>query len=423
MKKSIAAACLGWMFSSVDIVLLILFQHEVAQALHVGVQSIRIAIGVGLLGSALGGVVFSQLGDRYGRVRALSWCVILYSLSTAGMALAPNLAVLMAMRFISGVGTGGEWSVGFALIAEIAPRTGRGKLGGLVAGMFNLGTFLAVILFQARLGWRAAFGVMALPAIYAVWLRSRVPESPVWLAWQASRGADAALEARLRRAPISMLFQGRLLPLTLKMTLIFTLMNFAFYSFSTTFMNYLQEPSGTGGLGLDVRAQLPYQVALNSVGLIATLLAGLVSDRLGRRLSYSLLCLFGGLGYLLLHLVTRGASGSGSGVPSGLLLILCMISGSYGINGVIGTLTSELFPTHVRSTGPGFCQNIGKGIGGLAGPPLAGALVGTLGYPLVMALPGVFLFSLAGLIWTLPAVGGREVKAVEDDSYLAAGGT
>ena len=418
MKRSIAAACLGWMFSAVDIVLLILFQHEVAQALHVEVQVIRVAIGVGLLGSALGGVVFAQLGDRYGRVRALGWCVALYSLSTAGMALSHGAAMLMAMRFLAGVGTGGEWSVGFALIAEVSPRTGRGKLGGMVAGMFNLGTFLAVVLFQAKLGWRTAFGVMALPALYALWLRFTVPESPVWLALQEARArgqVDERLEAQYRRAPVALLFRGRLRGLTLKMTLLFTLMNFAFYAFSTTFMNYLQEAPATGGLGLDVRAQAPYQFVLTASGLVSVVTAGFLSDRLGRRLTFSAFCVLGGIGYLLLHWVTHQP---GAGVPSGLLAIFCVITTGYGINGVVGTLASELFPTHLRSTGPGFAQNLGKGIGGMAGPPLAGALVAPLGYSVVMALPGFFLLALAALIWLLPAVGGREVKAVEDDSYL-----
>ena len=88
-------------------------------------------------------------------------------------------------------------------------------------------------------------------------------------------------------------------------------------------------------------------------------------------------------------------------------------------SGVIGTIVSELYPTHVRSTGPGFCQNLGKGIGGMAGPPLAGALVLSLGYPVVLALPGLLLVTLAALIWVLPDVDGRELRAVEDDSYLA----
>ena len=415
MNRSVLAACLGWMFSAVDIILLILFQEDVAHSLGVSVWTIQLATGVGLLGSAVGGLTFAQLGDRYGRVRTLGWCVIFYSLATAGMALAPNAAVLIAMRFLSGVGTGGEWSVGFALVAEVSPRTGRGRLGGMVASFFNLGTFVAIILFQAPLGWRAAFAVMALPALGVLWLRRNVPESPVWVALQDARkrgAVDPALEARFRKAPLGQLFRGPVLAITLKTTLIFTLMNFAFYGFSTQFIEYLQS---AGGLDLDKRHQAPYQLTINLVSLLAAVVGGWLSDRVSRRLVYAALCLIGAAGFATLNLTMRDAGGA---APSLLLLILAVIVLGYGINGVIGTITSEVFPTHLRSTGPGFCQNVGKGIGGMAGPPIAGALVHTLGYPAVLALPGLFLLVLAGLIWSLPSVGGREVRAVEDDAHL-----
>lgn len=416
MKRSVLAACLGWMFSAVDIILLILFQNEVAAGLGTSVETIKLAIGVGLLGSALGGIGFAQLGDRYGRVRALGWCVIVYSVATAGMALAPGVGALMAMRFLSGIGTGGEWSVGFALIAEVSPRTGRGWIGGVVAATFNLGTFLAIVLFQSPLGWRLAFAVMALPALGVLWLRRSVPESPVWVGLQEARAKGEvapALEAAYRRAPIALLFRGRMRGLTLKTTLIFVLMNFAFYSFSTTFLDYLQSQ---GGLGLDKAGQAPYQFILNGASLVSILVAGWLSDRISRRLTYAALCLLGVVGYLFLFLGVRGA---GVAVPTGLMTILAVIVLSYGINGVIGTITAELFPTHLRSTGPGFCQNVGKGLGGLAGPPVAGLLVLHHGYAPVLAMPGLCLLALALLIWTVPRADAREVRSVEGDDYLA----
>ncbi len=417
---SVAAACLGWLFSAVDIVLLILFQRQVAEALSVEPQAVRIAIGVGLLGSALGGVAFAQLGDRFGRVRVLGWCVLLYSVATAGMAASPNVAVLMALRFVAGVGTGGEWSLGFALIAEVWPGGRRGAIGGLVGAMFNLGTFLAVGLYHSGLGWRGAFAVMAAPALLVLWLRRSVPESPVWTELQEARRAGRVapeLEAAMRRVPVRALFAGRLAGVTLKATLLFSLMNLAFYAFSTVFINYLQLEPAEGGLGLATREELPYQLALNVVTLVGIVTAGVLSDRLGRRFGFSLFCLLGGLGSAWLLSVTSGVV-PGAGAPPWLLPALCAVCLGYGINGIVGPLSSELFPTHLRSTGPGFCQNLGKGIGGMAGPPLAGALVPGLGFPLVLALPGVVVLVLAALVWTLPAVGGREVAAVEDEGFL-----
>ena len=117
-RSTLLAACLGFLFSAADIVLLIFFQAEVAQALGVDLQKVRVAIGVGLLGSAFGGMFFAQLGDRIGRVRTLGLSVLLYSLSTGGMSLVNNLGLLYALRFLAGVGTGGEWSLGFAMVAE-----------------------------------------------------------------------------------------------------------------------------------------------------------------------------------------------------------------------------------------------------------------------------------------------------------------
>jgi MFS family permease len=416
VNRSVLAACLGWMFSAVDIILLILFQNDVAATLGVPVETIKLATGVGLLGSALGGIVFAQLGDRYGRVRALGWCVILYSLATAGMALAPNAAVLIAMRFVSGVGTGGEWSVGFALVAEVSPRRGRGRQGGLVAAFFNLGTFVAIILFQAPLGWRAAFALMALPALGVLWLRRRVPESPVWTELQAARRrgeVNASLEARLRRVPVALLFRADMLGLTLRTTLLFALMNFAFYAFSTTFIDYLQSQ---GGLALDKAGQAPYQLTLNGVSLLSVLGAGALSDRMSRRALYALLCAIGAAGHLLFYVATHGRVGA----APGLLAILAVVVLSYGVNGIIGTITAEVFPTHLRSTGPGFCQNVGKGIGGLAGPIVAAVLVTSRGFPFVLALPAFFVLPLAALIFTLPRADAREVRPVEDEGYLRA---
>lgn len=418
MNRSVLAACLGWMFSAVDIILLILFQKEVAAGLGTSVEVIKLATGVGLLGSAVGGVVFAQFGDRYGRVRTLGWCVILYSLATAGMGAAPNAAALIAMRFLSGIGTGGEWSVGFALVAEVAPRTSRGRVGGLVAGFFNLGTFVAIILFQSPLGWRGAFALMALPALGVLWLRRSVPESPVWVALQEARRAgrvDAELEARFKKPPVALLFRGPMRALTAKVTLVFTLMNFGFYAFSTTFIDYLQS---AGGLGLDKQGQAPYHLVLNGVSLVSIIVAGVLSDRISRRLLYAALCTAGAVGHALFYNATHDA---GAAVPTGLMAILALVTLSYGINGLIGTITAEVFPTHLRATGPGFCQNVGKGLGGLAGPPIAGLLVLRHGFPFVLALPGAFLLALAVVIWALPRADGREVVAVEGDDYLAAG--
>ncbi len=168
-----------------------------------------------------------------------------------------------------------------------------------------------------------------------------------------------------------------------------------------------------GGLGLTAGQQAPFQLVLNFGGMAGLLLAGFFSDRWGRRPAFAVFCLLGVAGYGCLFALTRSG-----GHPAGLLAVFTAICLSFGIGGVLASLASELFPTHLRSTGPGVCQNLGKGIGGMLGPTLAGALVPRLGYAPVLALPGACLAALALLIWMLPEVGGREVRALEGDSFL-----
>ncbi len=417
---TVAAACMGWLFSAMDILLLIFLQEPIGQALSASPQAMKAAIGVGLLGSALGGMVFAQLGDRLGRARSLALAIGLYSLSTAGMALVPNVAWLIVLRFVAGVGTGGEWSLGFALVTEVWRPNRRGLVGGLVASMFNLGTFLAILLYQSGLHWRWAFGLAAAPALVVVFIRVLVPESKLWTALQRARAkgeVPAALRASLERAPLAEVLRGRRLGITLRGVLIFTLLNLAFYGFAPVFFNYLQWGPERGGLGLSPSQELPFQLALNLSSLVMSLLAGLLSDRLGRRRVFALCAGIGALGFGLFYLRTVGHDVH-QGPPAGLLAIFMVITAGYGMNGVIGPLLAELYPTYLRSTGPGLVQNLGKGLGGAAGPLLVGMLVPAVGFPLTIASPGLMFAAVAGLIFLLPAVDRREVSALESEEYL-----
>ena len=410
--STVVAVSLGWLFSAVDIILLILFQEEIAQDLNLEIQAVRIAIGVGLLGSAIGGLFFAQLGDRWGRVKALAISIILYSLATGLMAFSQSKLQLYALRLIAGIGTGAEWSIGFALLSEVWSNKSRGRVGGLVASMFNIGTFVAIALFQSPLGWRYSFGVMVFPAIFAVFLRRFIPESPVWLRFQKAKEngtLSLALAQEVERAPLKAALSGQSRWITFRLILLFTLMNLGFYSFSTVFINFLKASHEHGGLALDKTGQLPFQLLLNVASLFSVILAGSLSDFLGRKKASLLFCLIGFVGFLSLYSQLQVDLSSQS-ASTGLMLPFTLCCVGFGMNGVMGIYAPELFATHLRSTGPGLSQNLGKGLGGMIGPPLAGMLVVSQGFPVVLSLPAWLFLLTALLLFTFPEVGGKDLN-------------
>jgi MFS family permease len=407
---TVLAVSLGWLFSAIDIILLILFQEEIAADLNLEIQAVRIAIGVGLMGSAIGGLFFAQLGDRWGRVKALAISIMIYSVATGLMAFSHSKPALFGLRFLAGVGTGAEWSIGFALLSEVWSEKSRGRVGGLVAGMFNLGTFCAIGLFQSPLGWRGSFGLMVLPTLFAISLRRWIPESQVWLSFNEAKRNGTLPHHVLKEAnksPLISAFTGHSKWVTYRLIILFTLMNLGFYSFSTVFINYLKASVSSGGLGLDKSGQLPFHLILNVASLVSVILAGSLSDFLGRRRASFIFCLIGFIGFSFLNVNLNAMDQDPQLNSSQLMFPFSLCCMGFGINGVMGIFAPELFPTYLRSTSPGVSQNLGKGIGGMMGPPLAGMLVISHGFPMVLSLPGWLFIAIAAVVYTFPEVGGK----------------
>jgi MFS family permease len=419
---TVIAACLGWLFGAMDVVLLLLLREEIAADLGVSAATLDAAIGAGLVFSAVGAVVFAQLGDRLGRAKALALAVLVYSIGTGAMACAWDATSLVVFRAISGVGTGGEWSLGFALIAEVWRSSRRGTIGGLVQSMFNVGTLVGVAL-AVSLGdrWRLVFGLAAVPALAVLYVRAKVPESPLFRALGEARArgeVPAALAAALRRPPLAEIFRGRLRRVTLLAAAVFTVMNYAFFMFGSQVTPFLTSPATAGGLGW-TRAQAgPVFVLMTFVAGVASAVAGALSDRLGRRAVLSAVSAVGVAAFVATFLTVSALEPGSAG---GFWLVLVAVSAAYGVNGVTGAYLSELYPTHLRATGPGFVSNAGKLLAGGA-PLLAGAIVragsgggdARLGWALALSAPAACYLVLVLLVWALPAAGGRRFDAVEE---------
>jgi MFS family permease len=422
---TVVAACLGWLFSAMDIILLLLLREDIEEDLGVSSASLDTAIAMGLVFSALGAVLFAQLGDRYGRARALTLAVLIYSLGTGAMALSWDAWSLVAFRALSGIGTGGEWSLGFALISEVWKPKRRGAVGGLVQSMFNVGTLVGIFL---ALGfddhWRLVFGLATVPALAVMYIRLKVPESLLWRRLQeAHQRGEVPEEIRraFSRPPLGEIFRGKLLKVTLLAAGLFTLMNMAFYMYGSQVTPFLTSPVEEGGLGWSLTQAGPVFFAMTFVAGISAALAGYLSDLVGRRTVYSALCLLGACAFASYYFILPDLDPA---QPAAFWVAVVAVSAGYGINGVVGAYFSELYPTHLRATGPGFVSNLGKLLG--SGAPLIGgylahhAVAGDprMSWTIALSAPCICYLAIALLIWTLPKVEGRTMAAVECDEYL-----
>jgi MFS family permease len=195
-RRALIAASLGWLLDAFDVMLYALVLASLMAELGMDRATGGLLGSLTLAASAIGGIVFGVLADRWGRTRALSLSIILYSVFTALCGAAQSIAQLAVFRFCLGIGMGGEWASGAALVSETWPAEHRGKALGLMQSCWAIGygaAAIVVALILPTYGWRAVFFVGILPAVFTWWIRRRVPEPEMWRA--ARRAGPARLAA------------------------------------------------------------------------------------------------------------------------------------------------------------------------------------------------------------------------------------
>src|SRR5262249_16701337 len=182
-RKSLIAGGLCWVRDAKDVLLYSMGRAFLIRDPGMSKATAGLLNSLTLLASAAGGLLFGLIADRIGRTRALTASILVYSLASGACGLSSTIVQLGIFRFILGLGMGGEWNTGAALIAETWSDDHRGKALGLMQSTWAIGEMLAAGvtgLILPRFGWRAVFFVGVLPALVAFWIRRRVPEPPIW---------------------------------------------------------------------------------------------------------------------------------------------------------------------------------------------------------------------------------------------------
>src|SRR5438046_5396956 len=182
-RNTFLACCLGWALDAFDFFLLTFVIVPMARDFGTSIADLSYAITITLAMRPVGAFIFGLLGDRFGRRIPLMIDIIFYSLMELLTAFSPNYTWLLIFRALSGIGMGGEWGLGASLAMESLPTQARGLFSGILQQGYAAGYLLAALVYWVvfpHFGWRGLFIAGALPAFLVIYIRARVPESPVW---------------------------------------------------------------------------------------------------------------------------------------------------------------------------------------------------------------------------------------------------
>ena len=400
---------LGWMFDAMDVLLIGFLVAPITKEFALAPAQVGLVASAGFVGMFLGAAISGRLADRYGRRLVFQVTLVVFSVGAVLSAVAPTFETLLAARVVAGLGLGGELPVVATLVSEFSPRAQRGRMIVLLESFWAYGTILAglVALFVLpQFGWRGAFVVAALPALYVAYLRSALPESPRYLA-ERGRGAEAdavvrrveragggalltlgpaVAPARSGRTSIAELWTPAYVRRTAMLWILWFGIVFTYYGI------FLYVPSLLAARGLS-------EVRSNEFFFLSTIAqipgyfsAAWLVERWGRKPTL--------IAYLLGTAAAAFLFGnSGTGTDAFVYATLLSFF-NLGAWGVLYTITPELYPTAVRATGAGVAAAVGR-IGGIIGPFLTPVLVPTLGQSGVFALFMALLIVTALNVWLL----------------------
>lgn len=354
--RSGLAAWLGWTFDGLDMHLYTLVAAPFVAELLGGLSTTdprvgrygSIIQGSFLLGWAIGGGFFGRIGDRLGRARALSLTVLTYAAFTGLSYYAQAWWHLLIFRFLAALGIGGEWAVGASLLSETWPRRWRPWVAATLQSGVNVGILAAVLAHHllAKAPPRYLFLVGILPALLVFWIRRAVPETDEW------RSAKAA--ARHREPRVRELFQGQTRRVTIWVVVVCGVSLTAHWAFLFWHQQQLRNlpdvlnwsPERKNGL-VDTAMFL-----LMGASILGNFFAGWLSRLIGYRATIAAMFLAYFFAMFGAYCVPRG--------PEALLWWFPAIGFCQGAFALFTMYLPPLFPTLLRTTGAGFCYNIGR---------------------------------------------------------------
>jgi len=339
-RNVVIAGFLGWTLDAFDYFILIFAAKSIAADFQVAREDVVFAVFLTLMARPLGAFVFGLLAERYGRRPMLMLDIALFSFFELASAFAPNLAALFVLRLLFGFAMGGEWGLGSSLTMEIIAEKSRGFVSGLLQEGYACGNLLAALLFWTlfdRIGWRGMFVVGFLPSLLVLYIRSTVPESPVWEQTQRKPPHERHPWTAMRGYWLRALY----------MIVLMTLFNCFSHGTQDLYPLFLQVEKG---FGTDLAGKLAIIGPIGAV--VGGLFFGALSERIGRKRAIVIAAVLS-----LPVLKLWAFSNEPWMLGLGAFWLQVMVQGAWG---VVPVHLNELSPDAVRATMPGLTYQIGN---------------------------------------------------------------
>jgi SHS family lactate transporter-like MFS transporter len=412
-RVAIILSCmLGFALDLYDVLIMPFLMGSIQKSLNISLGQVASVTSLTLIGSVLGGALFGWAGDRIGRRQALLLTLGVFAVGSIASAFAWDYGSLAVLRFITGVGLGGEWGAGMVLFNEAWNKERRGLGSAFIQGSAVIASAGASIVgvwattsFSLEWGWRIALLTGGSPLLLMIFIRFFMPESKAWLQFDAQRKTGAAPVATRSTNTLAAMFSRDLIKVSVMSLLWMMGYMFCYYGVVVFMPTLLQRSLGTPP---DIVRNI--SVVASIVGGLSYISMGLLNDRFGRRFG----ALVPAIGWVVmvvgLYVYGHQAfTGNVLGFPM-LWIYFAFVIGNSAL-GVVGTWLSELYPIEVRSTAVSVVYMAGRGVGSLAPmvvPMVAAAFGGQLAAGMRIVVPALVVFLAMTLM--LPETRGRDLS-------------